>query len=192
MEEKLIRVDAVAPLNGTAIDVGPIRCHGAITPYLPVPLKVDVYPAMQVSAVHPAQLNLTTLARLYEFQPGTTMNTGTLAPMPTTWMPGSAMVPYIQFCIDAAGAGFVRWTLQTRITTDGIAAGAITTNTVDVDVSTWAAYETHTIAFPSLSAVGMVAPCTFAARVTRDGLNDTFGNNALLVGTYVITSANAL
>lgn len=192
MEAKLIRVDAVAPLNGAVIDVGPIRCHGAITPYTPVPLKVDAYPTMKVSAVDPAQLNVATLARLFEYQAGTAMNAGTLVPMPPTWMPGSSMTPYIQFCIDVAGAGIVRWVVQARISTDGVALGAITTNTIDVDVSTWAAYETHTIAFPALTAVGMVAPCTIGIRVTRDGLNDTFANNALLTGTHVITSANTL
>lgn len=192
MEHVMIRTNTITPLTAAVIDMGPIRCRGPFVLDTSVPTKVCAYPSMKATSANPAPLSMTTPARFYEFQAGATMNACTSVTMPSGWVPGSSMTPYIQFYKVAAGTGTVRWTLYAHLSTDGVYNSVTTVNTVTTDVATLDHNTTYTITFPTLSAVGMVDPCKIDIQITREGLSDTYANSTLLTDVYVVTLVNRL
>lgn len=191
MEFPTIRTDKVIPINGH-VDIANLRANNAFTLQTPVSVKVDAFPATKASVVNPVAVDATSLAVLWQYTAGVVMSAGTKFDMPSGWVPGTTVVPYIQIMKEAGGPGTVDFTLNYRASTDGVALGLVNTVNVVSDLSLLTANTPMTIYFPAVDMTSMILPCDMALQLVRNGGADTYANNILLAGIGATVSVNRL
>ena len=191
MEAATVRTDRVIPVH-TYVDLANPRITGTFTMATPVTRAVDATSSTKASAVNPAFADSSTIPTLFRFDGGAAMSAGTRMDIPTGWVAGTTVVPYVRILKTAAGPGTVSLTMSSRPSCDGAVVGALDVDTVVTDVSALAADTPLTIRFPAVPTLGMTSPCDFTMQLVRNGGVDTFAGNVVLLSIGATVTVDRL